>query len=463
MSSNPGAVRPGLHRSEHGLLLIVGDAIVASIALGMALWVWSFTTGFPFNAQYIVQRPAWLLAVPLWLSVIAPTRTWHAAHALSRTLTGLLSAAGVVLAVYVIFYFYAPPAAVARLPALYFVWEAVLLTAGWRLIYLFVLGRGAFSRRTVIVGSGARARAALEIMGRVARDTVVAAVVSDRPDQANADFPVRPCSDLDALVTQEGVVEIVIALDTPPSPALSEQLLRLQERGLEVVPFAAEYEQRFQRVPIDHLDADWAFTSLPEWVRTRDASRLAKRAMDLAGGLIGVVMLVVIAIPITIAVWLDSGRPILYRQQRVGRGGRRFIVLKFRTMRVGAEADGAQWAASGDPRRTRVGRWLRRARLDEWPQFFNVLRGDMSLVGPRPERPEFADSLSDRIPFYRTRLMVQPGLTGWAQVNADYGDSVEGQARKLEYDLYYIKHRSLLFDLWILVRTVSTVLGLGGR
>jgi lipopolysaccharide/colanic/teichoic acid biosynthesis glycosyltransferase len=132
-------------------------------------------------------------------------------------------------------------------------------------------------------------------------------------------------------------------------------------------------------------------------------------------------------------------------------------------MRVGAEIDGAQWATADDPRATGVGRWLRRARLDEWPQVLNILRGEMSLVGPRPERPEFAEQLGREIPFYRTRLMVEPGLTGWAQVNADYGDSMGGQARKLEYDLYYIKHRSLSFDVWILLRTIGTVVGLRGR
>ena len=455
--------RGGLHRSEHGLFLAAGDAVVAVLALGVALRVWSVTTGFPFDVQFVSEHAAWLFAVPLWLAVTAPTRTWHAAQALDRTITGLLSASAVLLALYAALYFYAPPAALARLPALYFIWEAVLLTAGWRLTYLFVLGRGTFSRRAVIVGQGARARAARELIDQVARDTVIVAVVSDsdRPLEAGSQGT-RPLADLDALVEQ-GIAEIVLALDEAPSPALSARLLRLQERGLDVVPFAAEYEQRLQRVPIDHLDPDWAFTSLPEWVRTRDASQLAKRVLDFTGALAGAVVLLLLAVPVAAAIWLDSGRPIFYRQQRIGRSGRRFDVFKFRTMHVGAEAEGAQWASADDPRTTRVGRWLRRARLDEWPQVLNILRGDMSLVGPRPERPEFAERLGAEIPFYRTRLMVRPGLTGWAQVNAGYGDSVGGQAQKLEYDLYYIKHRSLLFDLWIVLRTIGTVLGLRGR
>jgi exopolysaccharide biosynthesis polyprenyl glycosylphosphotransferase len=457
------AQRSGLHRSEHRLLLTTGDAVVAVVALTVALRMWSITTGFPFSLRFIVEHAAWLIAVPLWLAVTGPTRAWNSAHALPRTVGGLLSAAGALAAFYVILYFYAPPSALARLPALYFLWEAVLLTVAWRLIYLFVLGRGAFTRRAVIVGDGTRAKAAREFLQREARDTVVVGFVSDGEQVGSIDGEtIRPLSALDGLI-DEGIAEVVLAIDRTPSPLLSERLLRLQERGLDVVPFAAEYEQRLQRVPIDHVDSDWAFQSLPEWVRARDASRLAKRVVDIAGSLVGMVIFAVLVVPVSIAVLIDDGRPVFFRQQRIGRGGKRFDVVKFRTMRVGAEAEGARWASPDDPRTTRVGRWLRRARLDEWPQVVNVLRGDMSLVGPRPERPEFTEQLGRTIPFYRSRLMVQPGLTGWAQVNADYGDSLEGQARKLEYDLYYLKHRSLPFDAWILLRTVGTVIGLRGH
>jgi exopolysaccharide biosynthesis polyprenyl glycosylphosphotransferase len=455
--------RGGLHRSEHRFLLTTGDAVVSVVALAVALRIWSVTTGFPFSLRFVAEHAAWLVAVPLWLAVTGPTRTWNSAHALPRTVGGVLSAAGALAVFYVVLYFYAPPAALARLPALYFLWEAVLLTVGWRLIYLFVLGRGAFTRRAVIVGDGPRAKAARDLLQQEARDTVVVGFVSDGEEPGSIDGEkIRPLSALDGLV-EEGVAEVVLAIDGTPSPLLSEQLLRLQERGLDVVPFAAEYEQRLQRVPIDHVDSDWAFQSLPEWMRAHDASRLAKRVVDILGSLAGLVIFAVLVVPVAIAILLDDGWPVFFRQQRLGRGGKRFDVVKFRTMRRGAEADGAQWASPDDPRRTRVGRWLRRARIDEWPQVLNVLRSDMSLVGPRPERPEFTEQLGRAIPFYRSRLMVQPGLTGWAQVNADYGDSIEGQARKLEYDLYYLKHRSLAFDAWILLRTVGTVLGLRGH
>jgi lipopolysaccharide/colanic/teichoic acid biosynthesis glycosyltransferase len=205
------------------------------------------------------------------------------------------------------------------------------------------------------------------------------------------------------------------------------------------------------------------FTALPEWVRTRDASRAAKRAVDVAGSIVGVAVLAVATPLIAALVMLDSGRPVFYRQRRLGMGGRTFDMIKFRTMVRGAESEGPLWASRDDPRVTRVGRWLRRLRLDELPQVLSVLRGEMSIVGPRPERPEFAEQLEREIPFYRTRLMARPGLTGWAQVNTPYGDSIEGAALKLEYDLYYIKHRSIFFDAWIVLRTVGTVFAMGGR
>jgi exopolysaccharide biosynthesis polyprenyl glycosylphosphotransferase len=444
----------GLQRSEHQILLLAGDTAAAIVALMMALWVWSLTTGFSFGFSFVRDHREWLLAVPVWVTVIASTRSWHVAHAVELTVRSLMSSAGVILAAYIVLYFYAPPVTLARLPALYFLWDAILLTLGWRLIYLFVIGRGSLSRRAIIVGTGPKADAAVALLQQNARDIEVIGTFADPPSiDAAAIESLR----------QSGVSEVLLAIDAAPSAALSTWLLRLQERGIDVVPFAVEYEQRLQRVPIQYLDADWAFTSLPEWVRLRDASLLGKRLVDVLGAIAGGVILAALSGPVALAIWLDDGFPIIFRQRRLGKGGHPFDILKFRTMALDAEAGGAQWAAADDPRVTAVGRWLRRARLDEWPQIINVFRGDMSLVGPRPERPEFAERLGESIRFYHSRLTVRPGLTGWAQVNTDYGDSLDGQARKLEYDLYYIKHRSLLFDLWIVLRTMGTVLGLGGR
>jgi lipopolysaccharide/colanic/teichoic acid biosynthesis glycosyltransferase len=204
-------------------------------------------------------------------------------------------------------------------------------------------------------------------------------------------------------------------------------------------------------------------TSFIDRVRLDSGFLVAQRALDLAGGLAGLALLVLLLPWVALAIRLASTGPVFYRQVRAGPRGRTFRLLKFRTMIDGAEADGlARWASAGDARVTRVGRFLRRTRLDELPQIWNVLNGDMSLVGPRPERPELIALLEQKIPFYRARLLVKPGLTGWAQINYGYGRSVEDAQVKLQYDLYYIKHQSLWLELTILLRTVEVVLGMKG-
>jgi exopolysaccharide biosynthesis polyprenyl glycosylphosphotransferase len=192
---------------------------------------------------------------------------------------------------------------------------------------------------------------------------------------------------------------------------------------------------------------------------------IIKRALDLACSIVGLVLSSPAMLLIGIAIRLDSKGPAIYRQTRVGLRGRPFEVLKFRSMRTDAEAEnGAQWAQDEDPRVTRVGRFLRRYRLDELPQFVNVIRGEMSFVGPRPERPVFVEQLRQKISYYDERHSVRPGLTGWAQVSYHYGASFEDTARKLEYDLFYLKNMSVLFDCAIILKTIRIVLtGFGGR
>jgi lipopolysaccharide/colanic/teichoic acid biosynthesis glycosyltransferase len=223
------------------------------------------------------------------------------------------------------------------------------------------------------------------------------------------------------------------------------------------------YEELLGRVPIQHLEADWVLRSFVDQIRVSGFYLVVKRLIDLIGAALGLLVFALAYPWIALAVLIESGRPVMFRQDRLGRGGRPYQVLKVRTMLQDAEADGmAHWAQDQDPRTTLVGRILRRAHLDEFPQFWNVLRGEMSLVGPRPERPELVRELEGVIPFYRARLLVKPGLTGWAQVNYGKGASVQGSAEKLEYDLYYIKHRGLILDLWIILRTLGRVVGFQG-
>ncbi len=222
-------------------------------------------------------------------------------------------------------------------------------------------------------------------------------------------------------------------------------------------------EELVYRVPILSLARIGCYALFVDQARG-SIYEMGKRILDVVGAVCWLVCYDGCISFIFILMVIDDGFPIFYGQTRAGRGGALFEILKFRTMRRDAEADGEpQWAQEGDTRATRIGRILRKTHLDELPQFLNVLRGEMSLVGPRAERPELIELFQKHIPFYRARLLVKPGITGWAQVNFGYAANIEETTIKLEYDLYYIKHRSILLDLLILLRTPATVLGLRGR
>lgn len=237
--------------------------------------------------------------------------------------------------------------------------------------------------------------------------------------------------------------------------ALHSQFCKLRYSGVSVMPLVCLWEEVHQKVPMQLVT--------PEWLMHASGSpqmfyiKKLKRGFDICMSLLGLVFLSPALVFGILLVKLTSPGPVFYRQSRLGRLDRLFTVIKLRTMVVDAEKDGPQWTSEDDPRVTRVGRFLRKFRIDEIPQLISVLRGDMSFVGPRPERPEFVEMLSKEIPFYIDRLMVQPGITGWAQVNYSYGASVEDARRKLEYDLYYIKHMSLFLDLFILLDTVRII------
>jgi lipopolysaccharide/colanic/teichoic acid biosynthesis glycosyltransferase len=265
------------------------------------------------------------------------------------------------------------------------------------------------------------------------------------------------------LIEEQSVSDLIVAILGGMNGEMFQALLDAQQRGVEITRMPVAYEELFGRVPIRHLEADWLLRSFVDEVRVSEIYLLTKRLIDIAGALFGTAVLLAILPFAALATLVESGRPIWLRQSRLGQGGRVYRVIKLRTMRKDAEADGLpQWAQEKDPRVTGVGRILRKTHLDEFPQFLNVLTGSMSIVGPRPERPELVAELEKAIPFYRARLLVKPGVTGWAQVSYGKGASVEGSAEKLEYDLYYIKHRGFLMDVWIILRTVGSVIGFKG-
>ena len=451
---------PFRHRDRR-LLLFTADAVAAGVAIVLALWTWSITAGFDFNAAFIRERALWFFAVPVWLFALSYTHHSHYLQDLSATMAALVRASAVVLALYLVVFFASGRAVLPRLVALYFIWDAALLSLAARLVAGWFVARKGRERRVLVVGEGSAIDSALEILQHPSFSNIqVAGVVGAH---ASVDsIALGEGRALLELAARLEATDLVVAATGDVPPAIAEGALLCQVQGLEVAALSDLYEHAFRRVPVEHLGPSWVLANLVGTSHVAEPS-IAKRALDLAAGAIIAAFTLVIAPFIAAAIVADSGRPVLYRQRRLGRGGREFTITKFRTMRQDAEKGGPQWSPAGDTRTTSVGRFLRRTRLDEFPNIWSVIRGDMSMVGPRPERPAFVEMLEREVPLYRARLAVAPGLTGWAQVNHKYTDSVADALVKLEYDLYYVKHRSLAFDVGILLRTVRTMLSLGGR
>jgi exopolysaccharide biosynthesis polyprenyl glycosylphosphotransferase len=316
-------------------------------------------------------------------------------------------------------------------------------------------------RRTLIVGAGQAGRAlADKLLDHPATGLKPVGFADDDPLKRVEDYRglavLGTTSEVTALIRAHEVDTVFLAL---PVEAYRTMLTILKEVGnqivdLKVVPDLFQYVtfkagvEDFDGLPVINL------TQMP----LEGWNSLVKRTMDVALSALGLVALAVLFPILALAIWLEDRGPIFYAQERMGLDGRLFRMLKFRSMRVDAEDDGARWTQENDPRRTRVGSFLRRTSLDELPQLVNVFKGEMSLVGPRPERPEFVKTLSEKIPYYRQRHCVKPGITGWAQINYRYGDTLEDTIAKLEYDLYYIKNVSPSLDGYIIFHTLKTML-----
>jgi exopolysaccharide biosynthesis polyprenyl glycosylphosphotransferase len=361
-------------------------------------------------------------------------------------------------------YFLLPRNALPRLFFLFFCAIALTSVALWRWAYATAFALPALCRRILIAGAGWAGHAlAQALSGQESADYQVVGFVDDDPAKQGAEIAGLPVlgssADLRALVRTYHVDEVVLAITHGMHGELFQALMDCRAAGTPVTRMPDLYEQLTRRVPVEHVNEGWVLDALSGFSALTHLGRAGKRLLDLLCGLLGLVGLGFLTPLATLAIRLDDGGPVLYTQVRAGVDGKPFRIVKFRTMRSDAEGDGhARWAQRNDARVTRVGQLLRRARLDELPQVINVLRGEMSIVGPRPERPELIADLEQQIPFYRTRLIVRPGLTGWAQIHYGYGSSVEDALAKLQYDLYYIRHHSVWLDLYVILRTIGAVL-----
>ena len=440
-----------------------GDAAAAICAVVGALWSWSTVDGYPLTLHYVRSHAAWFTLGAVWLLILQPPFISQPTSPMRDTAAVVAHAVVASIGLYLVLYFLAPRDLLPRLVVLNFLAFVSVATLVWRVVHRHLFAEDTGESPVAVVGAGPSAHDIAVLLRELAPHRRVLGLFQGQKADA-AEQPGASPADLRELVADRRVAALILAPDGPIDPDVLRTIVSAQEHGIDVVPMHTVYEQMLRRLPLRHTEPARILESLVEARhRLPSAFRFLKRTFDIAGAGAGCALLLLLLPVLGPLVWLDVGWPVVYRQERLGLAGRRFRMLKLRTMRADAERDGPRWAEADDPRASRFGKFLRRYRLDEYPQFWNVLRGEMSLVGPRPERPEFVDDLTRRIPCYRERLHVRPGLSGWAQVNYPYGASVDGSLDKLEYDLYYIKHQSLWFDAVIVWRTIWTVLSHGGR
>jgi sugar transferase (PEP-CTERM system associated) len=439
----------------------------ALIALAVAAGAWLRLGGdarILFLVEFGWQKTLFVTVVCqlcLYYSDLYDFRTVSDRRELFVRLTQALGATSVILAVA---YFWFPQLMLGRGVFILSAGVVLLVITGWRVAFEWITRALGPRERLLLIGTGPGAIELARELHELRHTLGVQIVGFVDPDPAKIGRPVLnpgvigTIADVPAIVRAQRVDRVVVSLADARGKLPVDQLLEMKlNDGVAFDHLASVYEEYTGKIAVENLRPSWFIFS--DGFRKSAVLLTVKRVIDLIVGGVGFVLALPIMGLVALLVKLTSRGAVLYHQARVGQQGRIFTVHKFRSMVTDAEADtGAVWSQPDDRRITPIGRFLRRSRLDELPQLWNVLRGDMSLVGPRPERPEFVRSLTDQIPFYGQRHVVRPGLTGWAQVRYTYGASVEDAMEKLQYDLYYIKNMSLALDLFVLFSTVKTVL-----
>jgi exopolysaccharide biosynthesis polyprenyl glycosylphosphotransferase len=467
-----------LTASERRVTLMAVDVVILNVALLVALVL---RYNYRFSLATVGQAPVYfLLLTALWVV----WASFFDCYDLPRTADASQSAwstgrAALLTALtYLAIPYYTPHFPTSRLSAYLFLGLATASVPLWRAAYAAVFNQPTFQQRLLVVGAG---HAGSELARELARTPQfgnpyagsgyhLVGYVDDNPALAGTEVQgalvLGNRHDLKALVQEHDVDTVVLAITHTPDihPELFQALLDCRERGVRLEPMTSVYERLTGKVSVDHAGRNLHVVLPLSESPVQRVFQAGKRLADLVVASAGLLTVALLAPWVAAANALWSPGPTFYRQERVGKGGVRFWVTKFRSMGQDAEASGAAvWACEDDARVTPVGRILRRARVDELPQVWNVLRGEMSLIGPRPERPEFVAELVRQVPFYQARHAVRPGITGWAQVRYGYGSSVQDALVKLQYDLYYIKHQSLYLELSILVKTLAEMLRFRGR
>ncbi|MBU1276853.1 MAG: TIGR03013 family PEP-CTERM/XrtA system glycosyltransferase [Proteobacteria bacterium] len=471
--------------SPYIIAFILGESLLMIVGAVLAVYFRLGTSAEIFTFRYSWYR---LLLVPVVLQVTfyySDLHNFRISRPFIWTVARLTQAMAVGTLALAVLYYFMPRLLLGRgILFLSFI-ITTLLVLIWRGLYRWALQQRFLASRLLVLGSGSLADSIIEeIIGRSDNIYNVAGIV-DLSGQGfsrrDGDEPTpevnlseqwasllraelrREASELVGLVNYLEVDMVVVAMDEKRGRMPLEELLEVRMLGVPIITGEDFYEQIAGRILADRIRPGWLIFS-PGFTTNR-LRNITKRAMDVAISVLGLILTLPFTLLVSVAIKLDSKGPLIYHQERTGQNGRQFQVLKFRSMVSDAEKlSGPVWADEDDPRITRVGRLIRKLRLDEIPQMYNVLKGEMSFVGPRPERPTFVEQLSRELPYYQERLKAKPGITGWAQVCHPYGSTVNAALEKLNYDLYYIKHSSISMDLMILLQTIKIILfGGGGR
>ncbi len=460
---------PASRKSRATRLLWMAEVVLLVLAVLAAAWI-RFLNDPETQVSFVQQAPLRAVLVALFITGSMAAFGLYQVHVRHNRMDFLLRIAlsfafgGIGL---VVLYYLIPQTYIGRGVLAMSLAIGLVMVVLARVLSIHVFRADVLKQRVLILGAGKNADLINSRMRRQSdrRSFVVVGFVpvAGHPVVVAEELLLQPQNGLAELTERLQIDEVVIAPDERRGGLPMEEMLICVQRGVSIIDLSTFFEREAGMVQLNVVDPSWlVFSGGFDYSTPR---RLSKRFFDLVAASVLLLLAWPVMLIVALAIWVESGTPILYRQTRVGERGEHFVLTKFRSMRVDAEKDGvAQWATKNDDRSTRVGRFIRLTRLDELPQLFAVLRGDMSFVGPRPERPHFVDLLNDEIRYYGVRHCVKPGLTGWAQLRYPYGASVKDAEEKLKFDLFYVKNHGLVFDLMILLQTVEVVLfGRGAR
>lgn len=434
-----------------------------------------YLVGLLFKFDYFridATRWVWSIVLGLYLTVFATIFELYNLQKAAKfevVVQNIILTSSVTVLFYLLTPFYTPLLPTNRMQIIYFFLSINLALFLWRYAYIALISTPRFFKKVLLITDSASVRPILEALQKSDPNYKIIGFVNIENKKTTAALPEEllrfSTENIAATVEEELISEIVVA--TSPSQAMTievnNQLVSLLEKGVPIREYTQVYEELTHRIPVQYVEQDF-YRYFPFSRSNHNKLYLFfHRILDLLFSLVGLCFGLLISPVILVGNLLANRGPVFYTQMRVGKNGKHFKIYKLRSMVANAEKDGAQYASKKDIRVTKFGRFLRRSRFDEIPQFINVIRGDMSVIGPRPERPVFVNQLSQKIPFYEVRHLVKPGVTGWAQVNAKYGVTQEDALEKLQYDLYYIKRRSLFLDISIVIKTLSTIIFFRGQ